>query len=87
MLEQNRALKKERAKKQVELKRYGIVSVTTGDGLKQVFTDCGVDYCIRGGQTMNPSANVIAKAIETVKYATDLDLWEKQDIIKRLNKK
>ena len=37
------------------------------------------------GQRFN-SEN-IAKAIETVKYATDLDLWEKQDIIKRLNKK
>lgn len=66
MLEQNRALKKERAKKQVELKRYGIVSVTTGDGLKQVFTDCGVDYCLEGGQTMNPSADDIAKAIDEV---------------------
>lgn len=66
MLEQNRALKKERAKKQQELKPYGIVSVTTGDGLKQVFTDCGVDYCLEGGQTMNPSADDIAKAVEEV---------------------
>ena len=66
MLEQNRALKKERAKKQQELKPYGIVSVTTGDGLKQVFMDCGVDYCLEGGQTMNPSADDIAKAIDEV---------------------
>ena len=66
MLEQNRKLKQERAKKLAELKPYGIVSVTTGDGLIKVFKDCGVDYCIQGGQTMNPSADDIAKAIEQV---------------------
>ena len=66
MLEQNRALKAKRAKQQVELKPYGIVSVVAGDGLSALFMDCGVDYCIKGGQTMNPSANDIAKAIENV---------------------
>ncbi len=67
MLEQNRALKAKRAKqKAVELKPYGIVSVVAGDGLNALFTDCGVDYCIKGGQTMNPSADDIAKAIENV---------------------
>ncbi len=65
MLEQNRALKAKRAK-MAELKPYGIVSVCAGDGLEALFKDCGVDYCIKGGQTMNPSANDIAKAIENV---------------------
>lgn len=67
MLEQNRALKAKRAKQQqIELKPYGLVSVCAGDGLNALFKDCGVDYCIMGGQTMNPSANDIAKAIENV---------------------
>ena len=65
MLEQNRALKAKRAK-MAELKPYGLVSVCAGDGLEALFKDCGVDYCIKGGQTMNPSANDIAKAIENV---------------------
>ena len=65
MLEQNRALKAKRAK-MAELKPYGIVSVCAGDGLAAIFKDCGVDYCIKGGQTMNPSADDIAKAIENV---------------------
>ena len=65
MLEQNRALKAKRAK-MAELKPYGIVSVCAGDGLEALFKDCGVDYCIKGGQTMNPSADDIAKAIENV---------------------
>lgn len=66
MLEQNRALKAKRAKMAAELKPYGIVSVCAGDGLEALFKDCGVDYCIKGGQTMNPSADDIAKAIENV---------------------
>ena len=66
MLEQNRALKAKRAKMQQELKPYGIVSVVAGDGLNALFKDCGVDYCIKGGQTMNPSADDIAKAVENV---------------------
>ena len=65
MLEQNRALKAKRAK-MAELKPYGLVSVVAGDGLSALFKDCGVDYCIKGGQTMNPSADDIAKAIENV---------------------
>lgn len=65
MLEQNRALKKKRAAMQ-ELKPYGMVSIVAGDGLSALFKDLGVDYCIEGGQTMNPSADDIAKAIAKV---------------------
>lgn len=65
MLEQNRELKRMRTQKQ-ELKPYGMVSVSAGEGLSALFKDIGVDYCIQGGQTMNPSANDIAKAIEKV---------------------
>lgn len=66
MLEQNRALKKARAAEQ-QLKPYGLVSIAAGEGLSAVFKDIGVDYVIEGGQTMNPSADDIAKAVELVK--------------------
>ncbi len=66
MLEQNRALKKARALEQ-QLKPYGLVAIAAGEGLSAVFKDIGVDYVIEGGQTMNPSADDIAKAIEAVK--------------------
>ena len=66
MLEQNRELKRMRAQKPVELKPFGMVSVAAGDGLGALFKDIGVDYVIQGGQTMNPSANDIANAIEKV---------------------
>ena len=65
MLEQNRALKKARAEKQ-QLKPLGMVSVCAGEGLSAIFKDLGVDYVIEGGQTMNPSAEDIAKAVDSV---------------------
>ncbi len=64
MLEQNRALKV--ASQPEELKNIGIMSICAGDGLAQLFTDCNVDYVIEGGQTMNPSAEDIAKACDNV---------------------
>lgn len=66
MLEQNRELKKARAAAE-ELKPYAMVAIAAGDGLSSVFKDVGVDYVIEGGQTMNPSAEDIAQAIEKVR--------------------
>ena len=42
------------AKNQIPHKTMGIISVVDGDGLKELFTDLGVDVIIEGGQTMNP---------------------------------
>ena len=63
MLEQNRKLI---GKKKVELKPYGIVSVCAGEGLASIFKDLMCDSIIEGGQTMNPSADDIAKACDKV---------------------
>lgn len=43
---------------------YGVVAVSSGDGLKELFESLGVTYVISGGQTMNPSTNDILQAIE-----------------------
>ena len=64
MLEQNRQLKVQMQPE--ELKNIGIVSICAGDGLAQLFKDCNVDYVIEGGQTMNPSAEDIARACDNV---------------------
>lgn len=45
-------------------KKYGIVTVAAGDGLKGVFSDLAVDKIVQGGQTMNPSTNDILRAID-----------------------
>lgn len=63
MLEQNRALI---GQKKEELKQYGLVSVCAGEGLSTIFKDLLVDNVIEGGQTMNPSADDIAKACDKV---------------------
>ncbi len=41
-----------------------IVSVATGDGLKEVFQSLGATSIVSGGQTMNPSTKDILQAIE-----------------------
>ena len=63
MLQQNRELKN---KQQEDLKPFGLVSVCAGDGLTAIFKDLLVDNIIEGGQTMNPSADDIAKACDAV---------------------
>ena len=60
MREENRELKRKAKAK----KKYAIVSVCTGDGFKNIFSEIGVESCIDGGQSMNPSASDIADAIE-----------------------
>ena len=47
-------------------KKYGFVAVAAGDGLKDVFTDLGVDVVVQGGQTMNPSTDDILHAVDAV---------------------
>ena len=69
MLEQFRALKVQQ--EPTELKKIGVVSVCAGEGLANLFKDLNVDYVIEGGQTMNPSAEDIAKAADSV-YAENV---------------
>ena len=44
------------------LKEYGFVSVCSGSGIKEIFNNLSVDVIVEGGQTMNPSAEDIARA-------------------------
>lgn len=49
-----------------ERKKYGVLAVSVGNGLSDIFRSLGADYIIEGGQTMNPSTDDIVKAIENV---------------------
>ena len=44
----------------------GFVAIAAGDGVKQLFTDLGVQQIVSGGQTMNPSTEDILHAVEQV---------------------
>jgi len=67
MLEQNRKM---RASRNIPPKEQGIVAVAAGEGIIGIFKELGVDYIIKGGQTMNPSADDIARAVERVHAKT-----------------
>lgn len=48
------------------LKEYGLIAVSSGEGLDEMFRELGADYIVSGGQTMNPSSGDFVKAIEEV---------------------
>lgn len=52
------------AKSEELKKKYYIISVSTGEGLNELFKSLNVDYIVTGGQTMNPSIEDILSAIE-----------------------
>jgi len=47
-------------------KKYALVSVVNGKGLKETFIEMGCDYIIEGGQTMNPSVEDFVTAVEKI---------------------
>ena len=60
---------KKEQKKAVEnkpRKKSGFIAVSMGEGLDEIFTGLGVDYIIKGGQTMNPSTEDMLNAISEV---------------------
>ena len=63
---QNRVFESEAHGEQTELKEYGMISVTMGKGLTDIFKDLNVDEIITGGQTMNPSTEDIKNAIDRI---------------------
>ena len=66
MVQQRREKQEEQQKKEEEnapLKEYGMVAVSLGEGFGRIFTDLSVDYVVEGGQTMNPSIEDLANAV------------------------
>lgn len=47
-------------------KKNGVVSVSIGDGIKELFLELGADVIIHGGQTQNPSTNDFLEAFEKI---------------------
>ena len=50
--------------RQIEHKKYAVVAVAQGEGIKEQFEAFGVDVVIGGGQTMNPSTEDFIKAFK-----------------------
>ena len=64
-----------------ELKKYGFVAVSSGDGLSQLFESLNCDKIVAGGQTMNPSTQDILDAVLDVKAENVFVLPNNKNII------
>lgn len=64
-----------------ELKEYGMVAVSLGDGFSGIFNDLGVDHIVEGGQTMNPSIEDILAAIDSIAAKTVFVLPNNSNVI------
>ena len=60
MREQNRQLLEQKKRNE---KEYGIIAVSAGEGIDEIFRNFSVDRIISGGQTMNPSIDTIVNAV------------------------
>lgn len=78
MREQNRALIEQRKANEKEI---GVVAVSAGDGIDEVLTSLGADVIIPGGQTMNPSVDVILQAVKRANARSVLILPNNPNII------
>ena len=45
-------------------KKYAVVSVSAGEGLRTIFSELGCDVVVNGGQSMNPSAEDFIRAFD-----------------------
>lgn len=63
------------------MKNIGIVAVSIGEGLNDIFKSLGVDYIITGGQTMNPSTEDLVEAINQVNAEKVIILPNNKNII------
>ena len=52
--------------KPAQNKKYGFVGVCSGDGMKDILKNLGIDVIVEGGQTMNPSTDDILSAVNKV---------------------
>ena len=57
-------IEKEEEEKMAEHKKYAIITVAPGDGIKKMFTELRADIVVGGGQTMNPSTEDFVSAVE-----------------------
>ncbi len=65
-LQHNNTVTEEDIAPKKEHKKYGVVAVACGEGLKETFRSRGADVIVDGGQSMNPSAEDFIAAFDEV---------------------
>lgn len=64
-----------------QLKACGVVAVSMGEGISDIFQSLGVDYVVRGGQAMNPSTSDFVNSINKVQAQSVIILPNNSNII------
>lgn len=82
--DRKKAAEQEAAKEEPK-KPFGVVAVSVGEGLNDIFKDLGVDHIIEGGQTMNPSTEDVLDAISKVNAETVFVFPNNKNIILAAN--
>lgn len=77
MREQHAQVKKQKPPRQ----ELGLVAIANGPGIAKVFRSLGVDVVLEGGQTMNPSTDEIAQAIQQANAKQVIILPNNKNII------
>ncbi len=62
-------------------REVGIVAVAVGEGIEEIFKSLNVDEVVRGGQTMNPSAEDLASAVRRTRAAKVLVLPNNGNVV------
>ncbi len=75
----------ENAEAATELKEFGFIAVSCGDGLDEIFKGLGVDCIISGGQTMNPSTEDMVNAVNKINAENIFILPNNKNIILAAN--
>lgn len=73
--------KDETITRKAEHKKYGLITVAAGDGIRDMFLDLRADAVIGGGQTMNPSTEDFVSAIRKLNCDHILILPNNSNII------
>lgn len=68
-----------------DMKKYGFIAVTIGEGLTKIFKDFSVDHVIEGGQTMNPSTEDFIRAIDNIRADNIIILPNNSNILMAAN--
>ncbi|HHY13828.1 MAG TPA: DAK2 domain-containing protein [Thermoanaerobacterales bacterium] len=72
---------KDEANAEIDEGKIGIISVVSGDGLKDIYKSLGCDKVIWGGQTMNPSTQDILDSINELNFREIIILPNNSNII------
>jgi len=59
----------------------GLISVSFGEGFREIFLSLGADEIVYGGQTMNPNVEVLLNAVQNLPQETAIILPNNKNII------